>query len=137
MSVIALITWLITAALGFAMLARWVARGGLRPAGAGAAAGPGTQFPPAVVFGHFLLAAAGLVIWIIYVITDADALTWVALVLLVVVALLGGLLFGRWKRVRGSRMAESAIPPPVAYTHGVFAVVTVILVLLTALGVGG
>ena len=38
-------------------------------------------------------------IWIIYLITDADALTWVALAILVVVAALG-FMVGRWRQDR-------------------------------------
>jgi hypothetical protein len=47
----------------------------------------GTQashFRPPVVFGHFLLAAAGLVVWIVYVVSDSQALAWVAFVDLLV-----------------------------------------------------
>jgi hypothetical protein len=51
----ALIVWIITAIGGFGLLATWVAKGGVRP-------GTGSRFPPALIFGHFLLAAAGLVL---------------------------------------------------------------------------
>jgi hypothetical protein len=63
-------------------------------------------------------------------------LTWVAFALLVVVAILGEVLFLRWYKGRGSGAVESGLPRPVVYTHGLFAVATVILVLLTALGLG-
>jgi uncharacterized membrane protein YeiB len=39
-----------------------------------------------LIFGHFALAAVGLVVWILYVITDTTALAWTAFVLLVPVA---------------------------------------------------
>ena len=108
------------------------------------------------MFGHFLLAAAGLVLWIVYLAIDADSLTWVAFAVLVVVALLGFTMFSRWLPARRPAAAVSAggpgahaggatsvepaerhLPVPVVAVHGLLAVVTVVLVLLTALGAGG
>lgn len=143
MGIAALITWLLTATGGFFMLGLWVAKGGTRQ--------PRTsRFPPALIFGHFLLAAAGLVVWIIYLITDTDGLAWVAFILLVPVAALGFTMLARWLPTyragaasgRATAAATSSQPPerhfpvPAVIGHGVFAVVTVVLVLLTALGVG-
>jgi hypothetical protein len=148
MSVIALITWVITAGLGFFMLATWVRAGGTRArvassgeavTGTATAHPSGTRFPPPLVFGHFLLAATGLVLWIIYLAADSDALAWVAFVVLVVVAAGGDVLFLRWYKERdrsSAELAEQSIPQAVVYLHGLFAVVTIVLVLLTALGVG-
>ena len=127
MAVVALVTWLVTAVLGFFMLARWVAGGALRDGGAS------TRFAPALVFGHFLLAASGLVVWIIYLVNEAKSLAWLAFVLLVVVAVLGEVMFVRWWRGRGERTVESGLPKPVVYGHGLFAVTTAVLVLITAL----
>lgn len=135
MGIAALVTWLVTAVIGFTMLGMWVARGGLRAVDDRAAAT--SRFAPGLVFGHFLLAAAGLVVWIVYLVTDAEALAWLAFGLLVVVAILGDVLFVRWYKGRGLGMVESGLPKALVYTHGLFAVTTVILVLLTALGVGG
>jgi manganese efflux pump family protein len=108
-----------------------------------------THFPPARVFTHFLLAAGGLVVWIVYLVTDNSLLAWVAFADLVLVALLGGLLVIRWARDgrvamrAGGRsdavevdLAEQHIPRPPVLLHGVFAVSTVVLVLLSALGIG-
>ena len=144
----ALIAWIATAAGGFVMLAIWLSRGGMRQS-----ADPGTRIRPPLILGHFLLAVTGLVIWIIYVATDSDALAWVAFVLLAVVALIGFTMFGIWyqRRQRGPVAAtgvtgepgSSDTPPeqhfPVAIVglHGLLAVTTVVLVLLTAVGVGG
>ncbi|WP_211244050.1 hypothetical protein [Actinospica robiniae] len=58
MKVAALITWLITALGGFYLLGTWIARGALRSPGA-------SRLPRPVIFGHFLLAATGLVVWIV------------------------------------------------------------------------
>src|SRR3954469_25037162 len=101
MGIAALVAWVLTAGGGFVMVGRWVAAGGLRQQGDGA-----TRFPAPLVFGHAGLAAAGLVLWIVYLALDADSLTWVAFVLLIVVALLGFTLFARW--LPGRR--ASAVP---------------------------
>src|SRR5437879_5769392 len=100
MIVAALIAWLITAGGGFVLLGTWLAKGGVRP--------PRTsRLPAPVIFGHFALAAAGLVVWIIFLIVDTKALAWIAFVLLVPVALLGFFMLARWV---GSR--DSAEAPP-------------------------
>lgn len=129
MAIAALITWVITALGGGLMLGIWITRGGHRP-------GSGSRLAPGLVFGHFTLAATGLVLWIIYVVTSITALAWVAFALLVPVALLGLIMVIRWRNSRGARTAESAFPVPVVAAHGLFAVTTLVLVLLTAIGVG-
>src|SRR3954454_20089604 len=103
----ALITWVITAGFGFFMLATWIRNGGAR-----SGEGTASNFRPPVVFGHFLLAAAGLVVWIIYVATDTDALAWVALVTLVPVALLGFGMLAIWiqRRQGATALATSGGP---------------------------
>jgi hypothetical protein len=147
MSLAALVAWVVTALGGFVMLGQWVSRGGLRQQRSGA-----TRFPAGLMFSHSGLAAAGLVIWIIYLITGTSGLGWVAFVLLIPVALLGFIMLIRWipvyrghavaagSGVAGSLPAEAEpaerhLPVPVVVAHGLFAVVTVVLVLLTALGV--
>jgi hypothetical protein len=144
-SVVALITWILTALGGAVLLARWLGGGGLRDRAAGA-----SRFPPGLIFGHFLLAAVGLVLWIVYVAVDAEALTWVAFVILLVVALLGFTMFARWLQGRRTGVAagegtsvgaggapEQQFPVPIVALHGLLAAVTLVLVLLVALGVGG
>src|ERR671930_2621943 len=139
---IALITWILTAGGGFFLLAQWVARGGHRQGRE-----QGTRIPPPLLFSHFGLAATGLVLWIIYVATDSDALAWIAFVILAIVAALGWTMFAIWARERQGRAraaatvsqaprepAEQHFPVPVVALHGVLAVTTVVLVLLTALG---
>ena len=131
MDVAALIAWVVTALGGFVLLGRWLQAGGQKPGA--------SRLPAPVVFGHFLLAAAGLVVWIIYVVTDEDALAWVGVVLLVLIALLGFTLLARWLPARqdASAGADARLPFPVVAMHGVLAVTTVVLVLLSALDVGG
>jgi len=153
MAYAALVTWVVTAGFGFFMFATWLRSGGARPQ-----AGTASHFQPPVVFTHFLLAAGGLVLWIVYVINDKTALAWVAFVDLLVVGGLGDLLVLRWFKDRrattGSptgggpisgesdatssvQLAEQRIPKVAVVVHGIFAVTTVVLVLLAALEVGG
>ena len=159
MTVAALVTWLLTALGGTVLLATWLARGGARgPARtsavsgavrdtAGAAGLPvtaPTRLRPPLVFGHALLAVAGLVVWVWYLIDDRDTLAWVAFAVLAVVAALGFTMLSRWMQAGdhrrttpvGAAEAERHFPLPVVIGHGLFAVTTVVLVLLTALGVG-
>jgi hypothetical protein len=136
--VAALITWIVTALGGFVLLGTWLSRGGMREAGA-------SRFPPGLILGHFLLAATGLVLWIVYLATDSETLSWVAFALLLVVALLGFTMAARWlqgRRVAVGAGAGAAVPAeqhfPVAVVvlHGLLAATTLVLVLLTALGAG-
>jgi hypothetical protein len=133
----ALISWIVTAAGGFVLLAIWVSRGGMQQR-------EGGRIRPALILSHFGLAAIGLVLWIVYLANDSDALAWIAFVLLVIVAALGWTMFAVWWRRRqlgaaaGAESAEPAeqhFPVPVVAVHGLLAVLTVVLVLLSALEV--
>jgi hypothetical protein len=139
----ALIAWVITAGGGFVLLSIWLMRGGMRQQ-----QDAGNRIRPPLILSHFLLAAGGLVVWIVYLIADKDALAWIAFVILAVVALLGWTMFAIWLRRRQARTggtdvavtgvpAEQHFPVSVVTLHGLLAVTTVVLVLLTALGVGG
>lgn len=131
MSIAALIAWIVTAGGGFVLLGTWLAKGGTH----------NSRLPSTVVFGHFAVAAAGLVLWIIYLVADSAALAWIAFVLLVVVALLGFTMFARWVpayQARGTTTGDAApaerhLPVAVVGAHGLLAVATVVLVLLAAL----
>ncbi|WP_433193876.1 hypothetical protein ACQP1G_34535 [Nocardia sp. CA-107356] len=136
MGIAALILWLLTAVGGFVLLGTWITKGGGRQADS-------SHLPPPVIFGHFLLAVSGLVVWIIYLAVDNDALGWIAFALLIPVALLGFVMFLRWLPTYRARatadtpeLAEGHFPVAVVAGHGLLAVTTVVLVLLTALGVG-
>jgi hypothetical protein len=140
----ALIAWLITAGGGFVLLSIWLARGGMKQQQEA-----GNRIRPPLILSHFLLAAGGLVIWIIFLISDNDALAWIAFAILAVVAVLGFTMFAIWLRRRQARTgggaeiatpgvpAEQHFPVAVVGLHGLLAVTTVVLVLLTALDVGG
>lgn len=135
----ALITWVLTAGGGFVLLSIWLARGGMRSQAAG------SRIRPPLIMSHFLLAATGLVLWIVYLIDDSSALAWIAFALLLVVALLGFTMFGIWLRRRQSATggptpdtpAEQHFPVAIVGLHGLLAATTLVLVLLAAAGVGG
>jgi manganese efflux pump family protein len=143
MDIAALIAWLLTAAGGFFLLGTWVAKGGHRR---------NSHLPPALIFGHFALAVAGLIVWIIYLVTDNNALGWAAFIVLIPVALLGLGMLARWIPTYRARtpappagggttaaatVAEKHFPVALVGGHGLLAVVTLVLVLLTDLGIGG
>jgi hypothetical protein len=132
-----------------------------RPAGASASSSPATWFPAPVIFGHFLLAAAGLVGWIAYLIAGKTPLAWAAFIVLLPVALIGFTMFARWISVyRGGGpaaapagymaagtttataaleviRAERHLPVPVVVAYDLLAATTtLVLVLLTAIGIG-
>ncbi len=137
----ALIAWIVTAGGGFLLFTIWARHGGMRQReGAG-------RIRPAFLLPHFGLAAAGLVLWLIYVLTDADALAWIAFVLLLAVAALGWTMFAIWWQRRQRRAtdapastpgapAEQHFPVSIVTLHGLLAITTVVLVFLAAVGVG-
>jgi manganese efflux pump family protein len=139
---VALITWVLTAGGGFVLLAIWLARGGMRQQ-----AEAGNRIRPPLIMSHFLLAASGLVLWIIYLVDSKKVLAWIAFGALLVVALLGFTMFAIWLRRRQARgavaeavtpntPAEQHFPVAVVGLHGLLAATTIVLVLLTALDVG-
>jgi hypothetical protein len=138
-SIAALIAWLITVGLGSYMVRVWLTNGGTSKPGA-------SHFAAARVFTHLGLAVAGLILWVIYLAVGGTVLAWIAFVDLVLVASLGGLLVNRWRSDGRAAMAGGAGSAPdlaeqhiqrtPVVLHGVCASVTLILVLLAALGVG-
>jgi hypothetical protein len=134
----ALITWVLAAGGGFVLLSIWLARGGVREQ-----RDAGNRIRTPQIMSHFLLAAAGLVLWIVYLVDGATALAWIAFAALLVVALLGFAMVAVWLRRRSGggatapgAPAEQHFPLPVVGLHGALAAATLVLVLLTALGVG-
>ncbi len=98
----ALISWIVTAGGGFVLLAVWLSRGGMQQQ-----RDAGNRIKPPLILSHFLLAGGGLVVWVIYVVTDSDALAWIALAVLGVVAALGFTMFAIWLRQRRARRSAS------------------------------
>lgn len=149
----ALITWFGTVLLGLYMLTVWLIEND--------ATGPGASHLPApVVFTHLALAVSGLGVWAFYLLADRQILAWIAVGALSAIVLLGLSMFARWIPVhRGPdepvtimpfsgdplpfpgdppvTPPESNFPVAVVTCHGLLAATTYVLVLLTALNVGG
>jgi hypothetical protein len=152
MDVAALLTWVITASFGFSLFGTWLARGGLtqQPRRQWLTVNlPPPYFPAPLVFAHVALAAGGLVVWIAYLLVRARGLAWIALFMLLPVAVFGFSMFGRWLGSRRRRLrplppadgspsprprmlAESRLPIVLVACHGVFGATTILLVLVTA-----
>lgn len=140
----ALIAWVVTAGGGFILLGIWLKNGGLAQQ-----TQPGQRIRPPLLFSHFGLAALGLVAWIIYVATDSDVLAWISFVALLVIATLGFTMFAIWLRRRRApaaaaapatgmtvEPAEQRFPTAIVGLHGLLGATTLVLVFLTAVGVG-
>jgi hypothetical protein len=146
MAYVALITWFCTILAGLYMLAVWLIENDKADGNAAA-----SQLRAPVIVTHLLLAVTGLCVWVAYLILDRQALAWGAVTILGLIALLGVAMFARWipaSREPGVPVAAAALPaappaPPesnfpmvVVAGHGLLALSTVVLVLLTTLGVG-
>jgi manganese efflux pump family protein len=130
----ALITWVITAGGGFVLLAVWLKHGGMQQK-------TGNRIRPVLIMSHFLLAATGLVLWIVYLAVDKSVLAWIAFALLLVVATIGFTMFAIWLRQRSNREqleqpAEQHFPIAIVGLHGLLAATTLVLVFLAAAGIG-
>jgi hypothetical protein len=131
--------------LGLYMLAVWLIENDVTGRGV-----TPSRLPVPVVFAHLGLAATGLSVWVAFLIFNRKALAWTAVGILFAVALLGLTMFARWIPVhRGPSRPVSPPQPPasalavpaegnfpvvVVAAHGLLAVTTLILALLTALG---
>jgi manganese efflux pump family protein len=144
MGVAALISWLVTALFGLFLLTVWLIENDVIHGDATA-----SRLPAPMIFAHALLALAGLVCWVFHLLSGSDTAGWAAVGLLAGVAVLGLAMFTRWIPVhrayvaaeaRGGRQvetrfpAERAFPVPAVVGHGLLAVTTLTLVLLSMLG---
>ena len=158
MGIVALFAWLSTAGAGLYLLAIWLIEYDRDYQRAAA-----TRLPVPVISGHAVLALTGLLAWGAYLISDNDRLAWASVILLGCVAVLGFTMAIRWLGVYRSSPArvragpgglatatmralpagEPPVPPErnfpvsVVVTHGLFAVTTLTLVVLTTLGIMG
>lgn len=140
MQLLTLTFWAITALGGLYMLGICLRTG--RPE----AEATDTHFPSTLLFTHGALAVMGLGLWIIYMAWDETSLAWSSLAILLVVSALGSVMFVQWLKDRhgkGARaeanavkLAEQQIPSSAVHAHGALAFVTIVLVVLTALGIG-
>ena len=148
MRFIALIAWFVTALGGLYMLAVWLIENDATRQDSAA-----SRLPLPVILSHVTLAVSGLLVWVVYLLVDRAALAWAAVGILVAIALLGFTMFARWIPVYRTPVAvggpqegmlqiqdipaEGNFPLVIVLAHGTFAVSTLILVVLTALGMGG
>jgi len=135
---VALITWFAAILAGLYMLAVWlIEKDQATP----------SRLPAPVIVSHVVLAAVGFAIWVAFPVTHRKTLAWAAAGLLLAIAALGLTMFLRWipvyrgpdQRAGTSGGAAHQIPDeghfPVILVacHGLLAVITLILVRLTAL----
>ena len=111
MPIAALITWVITAALGTYMVATWRKHGGLQGGSAT------THLPPVRVFTHLGLAVIGLLVWIVFVVTGMAVWAGVVVADLVLVGLLGAILVRRWIVDGRQRRAGPRRRPPSSWLN--------------------
>jgi hypothetical protein len=144
MSVAALFTWMITILGGLILLIIWIIEYDREFQTAAA-----TRLPVPVLSAHALLGMGGLLLWIGYLLLDEERLAWFSVAALGAVAVLGLTMAARWIGVLRvfadpgpSLTRKTIVPPernfplPVVLAHGILAVTTLVLVLLTALGAG-
>ncbi len=129
----ALIAWVLTALGGAGLGYMWARRGG-------AAQTAGIR--PWRLLLHAGLAVTGLAIWIVFLAEGRSVYAWIAVALLVAVALIGISMAVIWLRGKAAPTsptelpAEASSPLPVVLAHGALGVTTLLLSLLAALGVG-
>ncbi len=144
MSVAALFTWMVTIFGGLILLVIWIIEYDSEFQSAAA-----TRLPVPVISTHALLGMTGILLWIGYLLLGKERLAWATVFTLAAVALLGLLMATRWIRVyrtfaspgpsitrNAAAPPERSFPLPVVVLHGILAVTTFVLVLLTALGDG-
>ena len=144
MSIIALYTWMATILIGLLLLVIWIMEYDREFQSAAA-----TRLPVPVISTHALLGMAGLLLWGAYLLADEDRLAYATIADLGIAVVLGLTMAARWIRVyRTYRTVPSrdpsatrvvTVPPerhfplPAVILHGVLAVTTVALVVLTVL----
>lgn len=145
MAYVALVTWFVTLLPGLYMLAVWLIENDATDRTTAA-----SRLPIPIILTHLLLAVTGLCVWVAYLLLGHKILAWAAVSILGLIALLGATMFLRWIPVYREPIvpaaaqvlpAAQAAPPEgnfpvvVVFGHGLLAVSTAVLVLLTALGV--
>jgi hypothetical protein len=111
LEVTALVTWLVTEALGGFMLRGWIASGGAARARREPRRGDGMSLP--VLAGHAGLNLTGLLFWVIFLLSRADVLAWVAIGFMAPAIGLGISTVTIWTPYPGGRPQLDERPPVV------------------------
>jgi hypothetical protein len=141
------ITWFATVLMGLFMLAVWLIENDVTSHGVAR-----SRLPVPIILTHLGLAATGLSVWVAFLIFNRKSLAWTAVGILVAIAVLGATMFLRWIPVYRGPARSAGLPQPpggmvavpaegnfpvvVVTAHGLLAVSTLVLALLTALGNG-
>ena len=141
------ITWFATVLMGLFMLAVWLIENDVTSHGVAR-----SRLPVPIIFTHLGLAATGLSVWVAFLIFNRKSLAWTAVGILIAIAVLGATMFLRWIPVYRGPARSAGLPQPpgglvalpaegnfpvvVVTAHGLLAVSTRVLALLTALGTG-
>jgi hypothetical protein len=140
MSIAALIAWMATVLVGLVLLIVWLMEYDREFQSTAA-----TRLPVPVISAHALLGIGGLMAWAFYLIGDQEQLAWGTVADLGVVVLLGLIMAARWIGVYRAYGAPDSSPtvirvPPerhfprsVVAIHGLLAVSTLVLVVLSVL----
>lgn len=140
MTAASLYAWIATVLVGLLLLVIWLLEYDPKYQGGAAA----TRLPIPVISAHAVAGMAGLLIWGIYLLADAERLAWVTIADLGLAVFLGLIMAGRWLHVYRTTASPdpspgrtAAVPPerhfPLAAVilHGTLAVTTIALVLFT------
>jgi len=144
MSIAALLAWVVTISVGLVLLVIWIIEYDSEFQSAAA-----TRLPVPVISAHALLGMFSLMLWISYLVIGNGRLAWAAIAALGTVAVLGLIMAARWIRVyltfadpgpsftrTSTAPPERSFPLPVVVAHGILAVTTLVLGVLTTLGAG-
>jgi hypothetical protein len=141
----ALISWFAAVLLGLFMLAVWLIENDVTERIVAR-----SRLPVVIIFAHLSLAAAGLVMWVAYLVLEQRMFAWTAIGILGAIAALGAAMFLRWIPVYREAArpaapaqpsvgalampAEGNFPVAIVAAHGLFAVTTLVLALMAAIG---
>jgi hypothetical protein len=127
----ALVAWVTTALGGLVLFLQWVRHGGFSQK---------EGIRARRLLPHLALAVVGLGFWVGYLASENRILAWIAVGMLVAVALVGISMLvislrGRTTTVRTETPAEGMFPFPLVVLHGVLATTTLFLTVLAAAGI--
>jgi hypothetical protein len=139
MSVAALFAWMATVLVGLVLLIVWLMEYDREYQSSAA-----TRLPVPVISAHALLGIGGLMVWAFYLVGDDEQLAWGTVADLGVVVSLGLIMAARWIGVYRRYGApdsstlirvppERHFPRSLVAVHGLLAVSTVVLVVLSVL----